>query len=81
VCLERLEKLDHLLFVYTALVQPEQVVRAAEAGDYRHMIPVEVKLNDRRLPPGCPGTHPSGTLADVSFVDEDNQPVFALGFF
>ena len=71
----------HLLLLDAAFVQPEQVVRAAEAGDHRHMVPVEVKLDDWRLTLQRPGTHPRGTLADASFVDEDNQSVFALGFF
>jgi hypothetical protein len=50
-----------------ALVQAEQVVRAAEAGDYRHMVPIEMKLDDGCLPVGR-------SLIPVSSMKIINRP-------
>ena len=46
--LERLEKLDDLLFLATALIQPEQAVGATDSGNCRNVVTAEVKLNDGR---------------------------------
>jgi len=78
---ERLEKLDHLFFLDAAFVQPKQVVRPTEPGNRRHMIPVEMKLDDRRLPFQRPGADPGGAFADTGFVDENYQSAFSPGFF
>ena len=47
--LERFEEFDQLLLLDTALVKPEQAIRARHPGDGRDVIPVEVKLNDGRV--------------------------------
>ena len=78
---ERLQERDDFLLLDTALVQPEQAVAARQAGDDRDMIPVEVKLNDRRLAFGRPGANPRGAFADSRLVDEDDQAAVSLGFF
>ena len=81
VGLERLEEFDDLFLLDAALVQPEQAVAARQACDDRDMVPVEVKLDDGRLPLGRPGAYPGRALADAGLVDEDDQPAFSLGFF
>ena len=78
---ERSRECDDLFFFDAALVQPEQAVGARQTGDDRDMIPVEVKLDDRRLALGRPGTNSRGTFADSRLVDEDDQPAFSPGFF
>jgi hypothetical protein len=47
---QHLEELDVLLLLDRAFVRSEQAVRAAEPGDDRDVGPVEVELDDRRLP-------------------------------
>ena len=70
--LERFEEFDDLFFLDAALVQPEQAVGARESGDDRDVIPVEVKLDDRRLSNRSPSAHPRGPLADAGLVDKNN---------
>lgn len=79
--LERFEELDQFLLLDTAFVKPEQAIRARHPRDSRDVIPVEVKLNDRRLSLGRPSTHARGAFADTRFVDKDDQSTVALGFF
>ena len=81
VGLERLEEFDDLLLLDTALVQPEQAVGTRQASDDRDMVPVEVKLDDRRLAFGRPSAYAGLALADAGLVYEDNQLAFSLGFF
>jgi len=56
-------------------------IGATQAGDHRHVVPVEMELDNRRLPLQRPGPHPCGAFADTVFVDEDDQSAFAPGFF
>jgi hypothetical protein len=79
--LERLEEFDDFFFLDAALVQPEQAVGAAQASDDRDVVPVEVKLNDGRVPLGGQGAHPRGTLADARFVHKYDQSALSTGFF
>jgi hypothetical protein len=81
VGLERFEKFDNLFLLDAALVQPEQAVGARQASDDREVAPVEVKLDDGRLPLGCPSSYAGGALADARLVDEDDYSAFSLGFF
>ena len=81
VCLKGVEEFDNLLFLDTALVQPEQAVGAGKTGNDRDVIPVEVKLDDGRLALEAPGTYSGGAFADSRLVDEDDQSAFSLGFF
>ena len=78
---ERFEEFDDLFFLDAALVQPEHTVGACEPGNDRDVIPVEVKLNDGRVPLGRPGAHARRALADARLVYKDDQPAFSLGFF
>ncbi len=64
-----------------ALVQPEQAVAARQSGNHRDVVPVEVKLDDRRLPDRSPSAHPCGPLADTGFVDKYDHSALSPGFF
>src|ERR1035437_4164269 len=79
--LERFEELDDLFLLDAAFVHSEQVVRAGQPGDDRDVSPVQMELDDGRLPLGCPGAHPRGPLAEARLVHKDDQPAFSLGFF
>ena len=78
---ERFQELDDFFLLDTTLVQPEQAVGASETSDDRDMMPVEVKLDNRRLALGRPSTNPCRTFADSRLVDEDDQATFSLSFF
>ena len=78
---QRFEKFDNIFFLDAALVQPEPTVGACNPCNNRDMIPVEVKLNDRRLSLGRPGTYARGAFADSRLVYKNDQSAFALGFF
>lgn len=78
---EGLQELDDLLLPDAAFVEAKQTIRAREPGDHRQVRPVEVKLDDGCLSPGCPCSHPRRPFADARFVDEDDQSAFAAGFF
>ncbi len=79
--LERFEEFDDLFFLDAALVQPEQAVAARQSGNHRDVVPVEVKLDDRRLPDRSPSAHPCGPLADTGFVDKYDHSALSPGFF
>src|SRR5664279_5765640 len=81
VSAQRLEEFDVLLLLDRALVQPEHTARARQASDERDVRPVEVELDDGRLPLRRPGAHPGRPLAQAGLVDEDDQSPVALGFF
>lgn len=78
---ERFEKTDDFFFLDAAFVQPEQAIGARQASDDGDMVPVEVKLNHRRLSFQIPGAHLRGTFAEARFVDKDDQAAFSPGFF
>src|SRR5580765_674861 len=67
------EELHDLRALDGAVVQPEQEVRARQAGHGRDVLPVEVELYDRRAASGRPGAYPGGPLRQTRFVDEDDQ--------
>ena len=69
---ERFQELDDFFLLDTARVQSEQTVGARETSNHRDMIPIEVKLDNRRLSLGRPGTNPRGAFADSRLVDEDD---------
>ena len=77
----RFEEFDDFLLFDTSLVQPEQEVGAAQPGNDRDMVPVEVKLDDGCFALQSPSTHPGWALADAGLVDKDDQPAFSPGFF
>jgi hypothetical protein len=78
---QRLKEFNNLFFLDAALVQPEQDEDARECCDDRDVAPpVEVKVDEGRLPLGRPGAHPRGALAQGRLVDKDDFPAFSLGF-
>lgn len=79
--LERLEEIDDLLLLDAALVKSEQAVGTRQSRNDRHMVPVEVELNDGCLSLGSPGPHACRAFADSGLVDKDGQSAFSLGFF
>lgn len=79
--LERLEKLDDLFLLDAAFVETEQVVGSGQPSHDRQLLPVEVKLNNRRLSFGRPGAHARRSFADAGLVDEDNPSFLSQGFF
>src|SRR5574340_534179 len=81
VRLECLQEFDDLFFPDASLVQAEQAVVACQPGDNRNVIPVEVKLDDRRASPGSPSAHARRAFADPGFVDKNDYSAFPLGFF
>ena len=78
---KRLQELDMLLFLDRSFVQSEHEVGARQPGDDRDVRPIEVKLDNRCLTFGCPGSHARRSLAQARLVDEDDQPVLPLRFF
>src|SRR5690606_1256091 len=78
---QRLEELDDLGAADCTVMESEQALAHAQAGDHRQLLPIEMELNYGRLASRRPGTHPSGPLRESGFVDEDNQSSFALGVF
>src|SRR5689334_22207859 len=66
-----LEKLDHLLGFDGFLEDLKIKTPRRQASDDRQCLPIEVKLQDRRLPTRRPGTPPMRPLAQTTFVDED----------
>lgn len=75
------EKLDDLLGADGLLEDLEVEVPDGEASNDGERLPVEVELQDRRLPPWCPGAPPVRPLAQAAFVYEDNRSAFFLSFF
>ena len=79
--LEHLEKIDDLLLLDAALVESEQTVGTRQPRNDRHMVPVEVELDDGCLTFGSPGSHAGRAFADSRLVDKDGQSAFPPGFF
>lgn len=79
--LVRLDEMDDLLFLEAALVQPEQIAGGCQPSDNRHMVPVEMKLENGGLSIGSPGPNSGGAFADTRLVDKDDQLTFPLSFF
>ena len=78
---QRLEELDVLFFLDRAFVQSKQAVPARQAGNDRDVRPIEVELNDGRLPLRRPGAYSRGSFAQSRLVDENNQSSLAVRFF
>ena len=75
------EKLHDLRCLDRAGEEPEVKVPPGDAGDRRESLPVEVVLEDWRLPAGCPRPAPVGALAQPALVDEDDRLPLAGGVF
>ena len=78
---ERLEKFDDLFLFDAALVETEQAGKPSKPGNDRQVLPVEMELDDRRLPLGRPGAHPRWPFAQPRLVDKDDYAALPLGFF
>ena len=79
--LERFEEVDNFFFFDTALLESEQAVGACQPSYDRYMVPVEVKLNDRRLSFGSPSPYSGRTLADSGLVDKKRSAGLLAGLF
>lgn len=75
------EKLDDLIGLDGLFEDLKVEVPVGDAGDDRQGFPVEVKLEDRRLPSRRPGAPPMGPLTQPAFVYEDDRPALFLSFF
>ena len=79
--LQVFEKLDDLRTFDRARMELEVEVPDRDATEDREFLPVEVKLQNRRLSARCPGAYPVGFLAEAAFVDKDDDSPFFQGFF
>lgn len=70
VGLERLEKLDDLFLLDAAFVETKKTGKSGKSGNDRQVLPVEMELDDRRLPLGRPSTHPCWSFAEARLVDK-----------
>jgi hypothetical protein len=75
------QKLNNLLGLNGLFEDLKVEVPEGDAGDDRQCFPVEVKLQDRRLPAWCPGASPMRPLAQSAFVGEDDRAALFLSFF
>jgi len=71
------EEFDDLRPFDRAREQPEVETPPRDARDRREQVPVEVILEDRRLPARRPGTAPVRSFGQSALVDEDDR--FPLG--
>lgn len=76
-----LEELNDLLGLDRLFEDLKVEVPEGNAGDYRKGLPVEVELENRRLPSRRPRAPPMRPLAQAAFVYEDDCPALFLGFF
>ena len=75
------EELDNLLGFDGVLEDLKVEVPNGHSGNDGQSLPVEVKLENGRLPARCPRAPPVGPLAQTAFVDEDDRAPFFLSFF
>lgn len=76
------EKLDNLRPFDRVGEEPEVEAPPRDAGDRREQVPVEVVLQDRRLPAGGPRPAAVRPLGQSALVDEDDRlPVGRSVFF
>jgi hypothetical protein len=82
MALEVGEELDDLRAFDRTGEEPEVETPPRDAGDRGEQVPVEMVLEDRRLPPGRPGPAAVGPLAQSALVDEDDRlPLRGSVFF
>jgi Domain of unknown function (DUF3854) len=75
------QKLNDLLGLDGLFEDLKVEIPEGDAGDDRQGFPIEVELQDRRLPAWCPGASPMRPLARSAFVDEDDRAALFLSFF
>jgi hypothetical protein len=78
---QRFQELDHLFFGDGSVVQAKADAGEVHPGNHRQVMPVEVKLHHRCFAFHGPGAHPSRTLGESGFVDEEDQSSLATGVF
>ena len=61
--------------------QPEIKSPPGDACNCGNRLPIEMKLQNRSLPPRRPGPATMRSLAQAAFVDEDNGLPLQMGFF
>jgi len=66
-----LEEVDHLWPPHRPRVEPEVEIPEGDACDGRERFPIEVILENRRVAPRCPGSHPIRPFAEPALVDKD----------
>jgi len=76
-----LEELDDLLRLDGVFEDLKVEVPDRDAGDDRQGFPVEVELQDRRLPSWRPRAPPMRPLTQTTFVYENDRSAFFLSFF
>jgi len=76
-----LEELDDLFGLDGLFEDLKVEVPESDAGDDGQGFPVEVELENRRLPSRSPCAPSMRPLAQTAFVDEDDRPALFLGFF
>jgi hypothetical protein len=81
VAQERPEKLDDLRPFDRTRVNLEIEIPKGNACNEGETFPTEGLLDDRRLSAWCPSTNPMRAGAQAAFVDENNGPALAAGFF
>jgi len=78
---QRVKKFNQLLSLDRPRIQSEIEVLKGDASDRRQMVPIEMILQDRGVPAGCPTTNPSRSFAQSRLVDEDDgSPLFSSVF-
>jgi hypothetical protein len=75
------EELDDLFGLDGPFEDLKVEVPQSDAGYNRQGLPVEMELQDWRLPARRPRAPPVGPLAQTTFVDKDDRPALFLGFF
>ena len=75
------EELDDLFGLDGLFEELKVEIPDGDAGDDGQGFPVDVELEDRRLPARRPSAPPMRPLAQTAFVDEDDRPALFLGFF
>src|SRR5512144_963729 len=76
-----LQKQDYLLTANGFFENLEVEVPQRDAGDHRQSLPVEVMLQDRRLPAGSPCAATMRPLAQSAFVEAEDRAALLFGFF
>jgi hypothetical protein len=76
-----LEELDDLFGLEGLFEDLKVEVPKSDAGDDGQGFPVEVELENGRLPSRRPCTPPMRSLTQTAFVYEDDRPALFLSFF
>ena len=78
---QSLQKVDDFELADRAGIEPKVKIAQRQPGRNRKLFPVEVELQQRRLPARRPGAAAMRLLAQSAFVDEDDRAALFAGFF